>query len=545
MNSVFTRIAEAREIPGRLTLIRITAVCLAAVFLLISCNFPRVDYQSTAVFLAARQTMVAQEHMPTGLPTQDIPATPNVPGQAFQDPQPTPLPLETLAPVQPTPETICDLALIPGNQLYCTRSGDRLETVARRFRVANPYQIQGAEGFAIKTVLPVNTPLGVPSPTFYAPYDQVIFPDSEVLYGPDAAKSDIIAYAAHANGYLNSYGEYLYGGWYSGPEIIDLVARETSTNPRLLLSLTEFQSGWLFGWPEGAETNDSPLNYDADGVEGLYEELQVAARELSRGFYGWREGSINGLFYQDGKNNFIAPELNPGSVAVQNLFAGLYDSAEFYDALYSPNGFIALHNSLFGDPWQRSALMGTLMPPNLAQPEMTLPFLPGETWALTAGPHLTWQNGSPRGAVDLAPVDNQPGCIPSRMWATAAVPGLVVRSERGAVAIDLDGDGNEGTGWVLVYMHMLPEGRAPVGTWLDQDDPVGHPSCAGGTSTGTHLHIARKYNGEWLSVEAPFPFVMGGWQAVAGSGNYAGKLVNGERVVYVGSSAKSYTWISR
>ncbi len=46
-------------------------------------------------------------------------------------------------------------------------------------------------------------------------------------------------------------------------------------------------------------------------MEGLYAELQVAARELSRGFYGWREGTINGLFYHDGENSFIAPHLNP------------------------------------------------------------------------------------------------------------------------------------------------------------------------------------------------------------------------------------------
>ena len=190
-------------------------------------------------------------------------------------------------------------------------------------------------------LLPVNTPLGVPIPTFYTPHTRAIFPDAEVLYGPDAAFSDIIAYASQAGGYLSHYREYLHGGWYSGPEIIDLVARETSTNPRLLLSFTEFQSGWVFGWPDGAEEDYSPLNYEASGVEGLYAELQVAARELSRGFYGWREGTINGLFYHDDENSFIAPHLNPGTVAVQYLFAGLYDSRDFADVLYGPNGYLA------------------------------------------------------------------------------------------------------------------------------------------------------------------------------------------------------------
>lgn len=545
MNSASTRkVSPPRPCRGVLCRLVLTASLFGLLFLS-ACNFPRVDIEATSIFLYARQTLIAQQLTP-GSPaiTPVIPASPE-PTQPFQDPQPTPEQLETPLPVEPTPVTICELALIPGNQLYCTQSGDRLETVAKRFRVSNPYQMQGAEGYLINTLLPVNTPLGVPSPTFYTPHTQAVFPDSEVLYGPDASSSDIISYATQAGGYLNSYGEHLHGGWYSGPQIIDLVARETSTNPRLLLSLTEYQSGWVFGWPAGAEEDGSPLNYEAIGVKGLYAELQVAVRELSRGFYGWREGTINGLFYRDGSNNFIAPDLNPGSVAIQYLFAGLYESDHFANAVYGPNGFIAFHNSLFGDPWARAASIGNLMPPNLAPPSLTLPFPYGETWALTSGPHITWQYGSPRGAIDLAPVDDKPGCIPSDQWATAAVPGVVVRSERGAVAIDLDGDGNEGTGWIVLYMHMLPEGRAPLGTWLAQDDPVGHPSCEGGAATGTHLHVTRKYNGEWIGAEGPFPFVMDGWQAMAGTGNYAGRLVKGDREVFVGPSSKDYTWIVR
>lgn len=510
-----------------------------------ACHFPWVDIQATAAFLSARQTLAARQvTLEAALSTPENPNTPEL-IQTVEFPQPTPLPIETPLPVTPAPEKVCELELLPGNMLYCSQSGDRLETVARRFHLSEPSQIQGAEGFAADTLLPVNTPLGVPTPTFSAPHTQAIFPDSEVLYGPDAAYSDIVTYAIQAGGYLNHYGEYLHGGWYSGPEIIELVARETSSNPRILLSFTEFQSGWVFGWPEGAEEDHSPLNYEASGVEGLYAELQVAARELSRGFYGWREGTINGLFYRDGENSLIAPHLNPGTVAVQYLFAGLYDSRDFADILYGPNGYLAFHEHLFGDPWQRAAAMGDLLPAGLSQPDLTLPFLAGETWALTSGPHITWQLGSPRGAIDLAPVDDAPGCAPSPMWATAAAPGLVVRSERGAVAIDLDGDGNEGTGWVLIYMHLLPEGRAQVGTWLDQDDRVGHPSCEGGAATGTHLHIARKFNGEWIAADGPLPFVLGGWQAMAGEGNYGGRLVKDGAVIYNGSSAKEYTWIRR
>ena len=77
-------------------------------------------------------------------------------------------------------------------------------------------------------------------------------------------------------------------------------------------------------------------------------------------------------------------------------------------------------------------------------------------------------------------------------------------------------------------MHLSSYERVAAGTWLNQDDKVGHPSCEGGKSTGTHLHITRKYNGEWLGVDAPLPFILGPWEALAGPSSYQGWLRSGE-----------------
>lgn len=529
---------------SRIKLSRLLLVFISASFLfLTACNFPRENIAATAAYLYFQQTQVADSLATPPLnliqPIQTL-----LPTQAFEEDRPTPQPIETFLPVAPTPVTNCQMQPEPGKQLYCTQSGDRLDAIARRFRV-NTSQIQGSVGLEPNAILPVNTPLGLPTPTFSTPYNQPALPDNAIIYGPDSVSADIVTYAQNAGGYLSQYKQYLYDGWHSGPEIVALVAVETSTNPRLLLSLVEYQSNWLFGHPADADLDLSPLNYEAVGVEGLYSELQVAARELSRGYYGWREGTLQTLTFRDKHTADISPQLNVGSVAVQNLFAGLYDEGNFYNKLYGPDGFLAFHAGMFGDPWARAASAGTLMPANIIQPELSLPFPLGETWALTSGPHITWQYGTPRGAIDFAPLDDLPGCIISPNWAVAAAPGLVVRSQRGAVAIDLDGDGNEGTGWVLLYMHLTPEGRAGVNTWLSQDDHVGHPSCEGGVSTGTHLHIARKFNGEWISAEGPLPLVLDGWQAVARPGNYAGLLIKDGQQVLVGPSSEEYTWITR
>lgn len=521
---------------------------LATLLILAACNYPgRAEnlIAATATMAAARQTAAAALYLNpspdgTSAAPQATSLPPGIPSQQA--------PTQTIAPGFPTPTG----SPIPpyngqvpaGMRLYYSQAGDTLETIARHFRTSlsllqNPTQANTV-GF-----LAAGIPLFVPNVPFYAPYQQPVLADSLVVYGRTANQVDVHRISSEAGGYLNHYAEYLFEGRFTGPEIVELVALETSTDPRLLLALIEYQSGWVYAWPEGAEEDKSPLNYEAEKVEGLYDELQVAASELARGYYGWRGGNLQTLRFKDESQAAIHPELNAGSVAVQNLFAGLYSPAHFSPNLYGESGFLSLYRHMFGDPSQLAWQAGEVIPAGLAQPDLTLPFQPGATWALTSGPHITWQVGTPRGAIDFAPRDDLPGCIVSNIYATASAPGLVVRSSRGAVAVDLDGDGNEGTGWVIIYMHLARDGRIADRSWVNTNDLLGYPSCEGGYSTGTHLHITRKYNGEWIGADGAVPFVMDGWLAVAGQGAYGGWLVRDGETVYVGTSDKEYTWIRR
>jgi hypothetical protein len=110
------------------------------------------------------------------------------------------------------------------------------------------------------------------------------------------------------------------------------------------------------------------------------------------------------------------------------------------------------------------------------------------------------------------------------LWATAVADGVVERVDTGEVVLDLDGDGDERTGWAIFYLHLATEGRAVMGAALKAGDPVGHPSCEGGSSTGTHVHIARKYNGEWMLAEGTLAFNLEGWVAHNGRQPYLGTL---------------------
>jgi len=95
----------------------------------------------------------------------------------------------------------------------------------------------------------------------------------------------------------------------------------------------------------------------------------------------------------------------------------------------------------------------------------------------------------------------------------------------------LDGDREEAGGWSLLYLHIAADGRAPAGAYLRAGEPVGRPSCEGGPSSGTHLHIARRYNGEWIPADQDLPFVLDGWVSSGDGVEYNGFLVKDDRVI--------------
>ncbi|MCJ7696502.1 MAG: M23 family metallopeptidase, partial [Anaerolineaceae bacterium] len=187
------------------------------------------------------------------------------------------------------------------------------------------------------------------------------------------------------------------------------------------------------------------------------------------------------------------------------------------------------YQKLFGDPFDFA--YDPLLPDGLVQPVMTLPFKIGDVWLLTSGPHGGWNEGSAWAALDFAPPGEAYGCFPSAAYVVSSTDGRVVRTGDGAVVVDLDGDGFEQTGWTILYMHIATEGRIVEGTILQPGDIIGHASCEGGFSSGTHLHIARRYNGVWIAADGNSPFIMDEWIAHSNGIEYDGYLTkNGVRV---------------
>jgi LasA protease len=427
---------------------------------------------------------------------------------------------------------------------YKVQPGDTLPALAARFDVS-PDQIAADSQLPGKGFLPHGIQLKIPNHLNETLPAALLLPDSELVNSPTAAGFDPAAFINRAGGYLSTYQETVDGQSVSGTGIVTRVATETSTNPRLLLALLEYRSGWVLGQPTNSKSLAYPMGFGVPGHSGLYEEMKMTATHLGIGYYGWRDGTWLEITFQDGRRGRLDPQINAGTAGLENLFSKFYNRAEWEEKLFGQDSFLSLYRAMFGDPWARAAALGPLLPDGLSQPTLQLPFAPGESWGFTGGPHRSWNTGSPLGAIDLSPITGGDVCAISSAWATALAPGFIARAAHNVVALDLDGDGNEGTGWVVIYLHLAKQGMIAAGGRVDQDAPLGHPSCQGGAATGKHVHLARKYNGEWLAADGPLPMVLGGWRVVAGERIYQGQLVKGEQVVTANPGGGRATVIER
>lgn len=447
----------------------------------------------------------------------------------------TPNPAETLLPptrlpgapiLTPTPDPTRALPTPiarPGE--YVIQPGDTLGNIARAYGLTLEALIAANPGvdpnwLAVGQVIKLpgqENPSGVSA----TGSGFKIIPDSELVFGPVGAALDVTDYARRKGGYLNDYTQDVDGTVLTGPQIVSKVALNYSVNPRLLLAILEYQSGWVTR--KNVNSNLNPIHNVDNSITGLYRQLTWAADALNHGFYNFRAGRIANWTLADGTLAPLDPGINPGTAAVQYFFA-LIHGPEAWSRAVSMDGLFTTYFLMFGYPFDLA--IEPLLPPGLAQPPMQLPFEPGKVWYYTGGPHGGWDSGSAWAALDFAPPGEPLGCVVSADWATAVADGLVIRSGEGMVVQDLDNDGYEQTGWNVLYLHLSE--RVPVGVMLRAGDRVGRPSCEGGFSMATHLHIARKYNGMWISAEdGEIPFVMDGWTASGAGREYDGYLNKG------------------
>jgi LasA protease len=406
---------------------------------------------------------------------------------------------------------------------YIAKTGDNLPALASHFnttvkeiRQANPIIPTDV------TTLPPGLPMKIP--IYYESLwgnSYQILPDSLFVNGPAQVGFDPDEFVKNQPGWFKNYSEYAGNEERTGGQLVKYVAENFSISPRLLLMLIEYQTKGL-SQPNPPDSSELyPLGFHEVNHQGLYKQLLLAANTLNNGYYQWRDGSLKTFDHLDGRLEHPDPWQNAATVALDYYFSRILSKEEYEKATYN-QGFAAVYQAYFGEFWKTDK---PHIPGSLHQPEMHFPFLPGKDWAFTGGPHTGWGEGSPWAALDFAPPSVVTGCKPTEEWATAMADGFIVRAGQASAVLDLDGDHDERTGWVIFYLHLATDGLIKTGTTVKTGDPLGHPSCEGGTATGTHVHIARKYNGEWIAADGPLAFDLEGWEALAGKEPYQGKLV--------------------
>lgn len=408
---------------------------------------------------------------------------------------------------------------------YRVRSGDTLGGISARFNITVE-ELMKINGLNNPHSLQVDQMLKIPTYVEKVGPATKILPDSEVVYGPAYKNFDIKTFLEkYPDSYLANYNESVEGKNRTGAEIIQLVAERFSVGPRVLLALMELQGKWVTASALDGSQIAFPMGLNDPGRQNLYRQASWAANQLNAGYYGKLTGRLGILEFVDHERARVAYGLNPGTVAVQNVLAKTTVWAE-WQTLLAPQGFRATYEKLFGDPYQSQ--VKPLLPKDLKQPPLLLPMEAGKLWYFTGGPHAGWVDGSPWAAVDFAPADQAGSCWMSSYWSNAAAPGVITSSENGRVIQDLDGDGFQGTGWALLYMHLADQERVAVGAKLKTGDHVGHPSCLGGMAETSHVHFARLYNGQWIPAgDEKIPMMLSGWTFGADSQEYDGAMTRG------------------
>ncbi len=505
-------------------------VCfLLVAFLLSSCNstnpsdlyptydpFAPVNGTGSQVAPVSVGEVMQPLRTPLGPTPTRAPVSVNIPLRNPNSSSTTPTP--DLPHPLPTPRDFLDQ--------YTVQAGDTLGTIAGAYGITLEALMQ-ANGLNETSILSVGMVLTIP-PVEVDPNPGSSFkliPDSELVYGPATIEFDLTSFIQEHDGYLANYSQDVDGQYLTGTQIVARVAQSYSVNPRVLLALLEYRSGWV---TDPAPQNvDYPLGFYDTYYAGLYRQMAWTANNLNRGYYLWGVNAISTLPLSDGSYVPLDATINAGTAALQ-YFLSLFNNRPFWDYDVSALGFFETYNKLFGYPFDYD--ITPLVPPNLSQPAMQLPFEPGAVWSYTGGPHGGWDFGSAWAALDFAPPGEALGCVSSDAWVVAVANGWIVRAENGAVIQDLDNDGYEQTGWNVLYMHVETRDRIQPNTYVYAGEPIGHPSCEGGISNGTHLHLARKYNGEWISADGNLPFNLDGWISSGNGIEYDGYLTRGDMV---------------
>ncbi|HEX9680171.1 MAG TPA: peptidoglycan DD-metalloendopeptidase family protein, partial [Anaerolineales bacterium] len=321
--------------------------------------------------------------------------------------------------------------------------------------------------------------------------------DGEFVWGPNVGRFDAQAYLASVDSPLEPYAADL-----------EIWAMYSSVSPRVLLTVLQVRYGVVKG--AGAALNEgevlAAIEDTAMGLaEAFYDHLHTWGRRSTA------PPDIDPLVrFADG----TAATVGAASSGTYAVAAGLAPGApigRWREQLSrdSSTGFTAVYGSLFPGSDPLSAT--NEITPSSAPPDtlLQLPFPMGAVWGY-AGPH-SWNGGNsppPFSSLDFY-AGGATCSAPPGLFTVAAAGGIPYRPYDYRCWLEID----HGAGWTTSYYHLR---NLFSGSGISRNNKIGTIACelcAGGTTTGPHVHFSLKYNGAYVSLEG---VKLSGWTVHVG-----------------------------
>ncbi len=331
--------------------------------------------------------------------------------------------------------------------------------------------------------------------------------DGQFVWGPNVGDFDVAAYLQEQNSPLSAYASE-----------VELWARYSSINPKILIAFLELEHGYLTA---------IPADHDP---ETIVSNIEDSAMALATAYYehlhnwGSRKDPTDptaqtlkpAVVFQDGTMAQINGEIDSGSFALAALMAQSTDFFTWYRELTAsqPDGFIGVFGALFpGTDLGESTnnINPSSTPPNSF---FQFPFPLGAVWGF-GGPHSWAGNNTP----PFSSMDFFAGGMtcqsPPSLYTVAAAGGTAIRPYGYDCWVEID----HGAGWTTSYYHMQNT-IDPQGSYINYNGSIGTIACevcAGGWATGPHVHWTLKYNGAFVSLEG---VNVSGWTIHVGPESY-------------------------
>jgi murein DD-endopeptidase MepM/ murein hydrolase activator NlpD len=337
--------------------------------------------------------------------------------------------------------------------------------------------------------------------------------DGSFVWGPDIQDFNILAALEQIDSPLAAYAEHL-----------DLWASYTTVNPTILLAFLEMQHGYVSSLPQDIHPEEviNTIGITAmDLAEAFYEHLYIWGSRKSQS-----PPVPPAVQTTDGVGVQLGRDLSSGTFAViaaaarQNGYNEWTSRVEFPET--EPETDTASFTDIYGSLFPQGGLEdGTtdINPPAAPPADMfQLAYPLGATWYVS-GAH-SWAGGStppPLSSLDFYLRPGIPCADPPDHYTVAAAYGQAIHPSDYSCWIQMD----HGGGWVTSYYHLL---QPYSGGAMGQNGSLGSISCeicAGGFSTGPHVHFSLKYNGAYISLEG---VSLSGWIVHPDSGYFSGTL---------------------